>query len=101
MIKHIVNWKLKDFAEGKTKLENSNKMKKDLEGLVGKIDVIKSLEVGINIKEDPQNYDVVLVSEFKSMEDLKIYANDPRHVEVGRYIKLIVESRVAVDYEFK
>ena len=35
MLKHIVMWKLKEFAEGKTKAENALIMKESLERLVG------------------------------------------------------------------
>ncbi|WP_045517636.1 Dabb family protein, partial [Clostridium sporogenes] len=49
MIKHIVMWKLKEFAEGKSKLENANKIKMSLEDLQNKIDALKLIEVGVNI----------------------------------------------------
>ena len=38
MIKHIVMWKLKDFAEGGSKLENAKKIKDMLEALKDKIE---------------------------------------------------------------
>lgn len=37
MIKHIVMWKLKPVAEGKTKQENAEIMKELLEGLPAKL----------------------------------------------------------------
>ena len=45
------------------------------------------------------NYDAVLVSEFRSLEDLEAYKNDPRHKAVSALCKSIREDRVAVDYE--
>jgi len=33
MVKHVVMWKLKDFAEGAAKKENALKIKASLEGL--------------------------------------------------------------------
>lgn len=50
MLKHIVMWKLKEFAEGKTKAENALIMKESLERLVGIVPEIISLQVGINEK---------------------------------------------------
>ena len=47
MLKHIVMWKLKEFAEGKTKAENALIMKESLERLVGIVPEIISLQVGI------------------------------------------------------
>ena len=100
MIKHIVMWKLKEFAEGNNKSENANIIKNSLESLEEKISAIKFIEVGININEAKQSYDVVLCSEFESMEALDIYQNHPEHVKAAEFIKKAVEDRVAVDYEF-
>ena len=47
-----------------------------------------------------QSYDVVLVSEFKSLEDLNIYANHPEHLKAGEFVGKVREDRIAVDYEF-
>lgn len=49
LIKHIVMWKLKEFAEGKSKLENANIIKINLEDLKHRIDEVKLIEVGVNI----------------------------------------------------
>ena len=54
-------------------------------------------EVARNVA--PGNYDAVLVSEFRSLEDLEAYKNDPRHKAVSALCKSIREDRVAVDYE--
>ena len=100
MIKHIVMWKLKEFAEGNNKSENANIIKESLESLEGEISEIKFIEVGININEAKQSYDVVLCSEFESMESLDIYQNHLKHVKAAEFIKKVVEERAAVDYEF-
>ena len=99
MIKHIVMWKLKEFAEGNEKLENAKIIKAGLEALKNEISEIKFIEVGININEAEKESDVVLVSEFESMEGLDIYQNNEKHKEVATFIKKVVEKRVAVDYE--
>jgi len=100
MIKHIVMWKFKEEAEGKSKEENIQIIKNDLEALVGQISQIRSLEVGINKTEDKTAYDAVLVSTFDSMEDLKAYRDDPRHKKAAAYNKLCRLERAVVDYEF-
>ena len=48
MVKHIVMWKLKEEAEGKTKKENAEIIKSSLESLKNKISEIVEIEVGIN-----------------------------------------------------
>lgn len=92
MIKHIVMWKFKKGEE-----ENMNKFLDGLIKLKNEIDVIRDMQVGVNINEN-NNFDAVLISEFASMEDLKKYKEDPRHVEVSKLCKAIREERGAVDF---
>ena len=99
MIKHIVMWKLKEFAEGKNMVENANTIKFQLESLRDKIDQIKFIEVGINLEPSLQAYDVVLISEFENMEDLNTYQNHPEHLKVAEFIGKVRAERVFVDYE--
>lgn len=98
MLKHIVMWKLEEFAEGKSKAENAQWMKEHLEALVGVIPQIKSLEVGVNVNKSDAAYDAVLVSVFESEEDLNAYQHHPEHVKVSSYCNKIRISRVVADY---
>ena len=98
MLKHIVMWKLKEFAEGKTKAENALIMKESLERLVGIVPEIISLQVGINEKESDMAYDAVLISTFADAEALARYKVHPEHVKVSDYCKEIRESRTFVDF---
>ena len=97
MVKHIVMWKLKDFAEGKSRGENIKYIKGELEKLKDSIKEIKFLEVGENVNAD-KSYDAVLYSEFDSLEDLEIYQNHPDHKKVAEYVGKVRESRVVGDY---
>lgn len=99
MIKHIVMWKLKEFADGKEKQENAKIIKTGLESLQEKINELKFIEAGININNSPQAYDVVLYSQFENMDDLNIYQNHPEHIKVAEFVKKVVNERVVVDYE--
>jgi hypothetical protein len=100
MIKHIVMWKLKEVAEGKTMQENAEIMKELLEGLPAKIKELDSAEVGINILEgeDAAISDVVLTTECENEEALKAYAVHPEHQKVVQFIKKVVTERRVVDY---
>ena len=98
MLKHVVMWKLKEQAEGKTKNENALWMKEHLEALRNLIPEIVSLEVGININKSDMAYDAVLISSFKNEHDLEIYKTHPEHVKIGDYCKKIRESRVVTDF---
>ena len=99
MIIHIVMWKLKESANGASKEENALKIKENLEGLKHKIEFIKSIEVGININKSEMAYDVVLNSEFDSIDALNEYQKHPEHVKAGGFIAAVTEKRVVADYE--
>lgn len=99
MIKHIVMWRLKDHALGRSKMENGHLIKDKLEALNGRIPGLIKLEVGLNFVVDETACDVVLYSEFNSREDLNHYQTHPEHIAVASVIMdLRVERRVA-DYE--
>lgn len=92
-------WKLKAFAEGKSKSENASIIKIGLEDLKSKIKEICFIEVGININSSDQAYDIVLFSLFKNIEDLNIYQNHIEHKIISEYIGKVREERIVVDYE--
>lgn len=98
MLKHVVMWKLKETAEGKTKAENAQFMKEHLEALWGIVPELKSVEVGINVKESDMAYDAVLIAEFENEAALAAYKIHPEHVKISSYCKKIRESRVVVDF---
>ena len=100
MIKHIVFFGLAENAEGKTKQENAEWIKAELENLKNFIPEIIKIEVGINCPNAPKtNFDVALYSEFESLETLDIYQNHPEHKRVAAYIGKVRTERAAVDYE--
>lgn len=99
MIKHIVMWKIKDNGNGKSKLENAKMIKEAIEVLKEDIKEIINIEVGINVIEGNEAYDIVLDSQFASIEDLKTYQKHPVHVEVVKSLADLLGSKVVVDYE--
>ena len=99
MIKHIVVWKLKESAEGCSKIENAKKMKAMLEGLQSVIKEIQYIEVGLNVNSSEAAYDIVLYSEFQSREALEIYQKHPEHERVGEFVGKVRLERKVVDYE--
>jgi hypothetical protein len=100
MIKHIVFFGLADNAEGKSKQENAEIIKFELENLINFIPEIQKIEVGINCPDAPKsNFDIALYSEFESLETLDIYQEHQEHKRVAAYIGKVRTSRAAVDYE--
>lgn len=101
MIKHVVMWTFKDEAEGATKQENISQFKTMLNGLVGVVPGIELFEIGQKGELSPaDNYDMILLSEFKTWDALKAYAVHPEHQKVVAFAKLTISSRAVVDYEF-
>lgn len=99
MVKHIVMWKLKDFAEGGNKADNAKKIKAMLESLEDKIPEIKHIEVGINIETSSAAYDLVLYSEFEDEKGVEIYQEHPEHQKVREFVGKVKEDRAVVDYK--
>lgn len=100
MIRHIVMWKLKDEAKGASKEKNAEKMKLILEGLRTNIDEIKAVEVGIQISDgNSESMDVVLICDFETDLDFKMYTRSPHHKRAVDFINTVAEQRVFVDYK--
>ena len=95
MIVHIVMFTFKEENKEATLL----KVKEMLESLVEKIDVLQSLEVGINFDTAERAMDLSLYSKFASKEDLATYATHPEHLKVVEYIKSVATASKVVDYE--
>lgn len=96
MIKHIVMWKLKSDLDSKESV--ALEIKEKIEGLKYLVKEIEKIEVGINIENSKDSYDVVLYSEFNDKEALDIYQNHSEHVKVAKFISSVRESRKVVDY---
>jgi hypothetical protein len=99
MIKHLVLWKLKETAEGKTRRENALELKAALENLKGKVAEILALEVGLNFNPADTASDVSLYSEFRTREDLEKYQKHPEHLKVVELVKKVTQERRVSDYE--
>lgn len=97
MVKHIVTFKLKGSAE--ERLAAATAFKNALLALPSQIEVLESMEVGIN--ENPsESWDVVLTAVVPTMADVDVYAKHPAHVAAASIIGQVKESRACVDYEF-
>ena len=99
MIKHIVIWKLKDDADGFSKDENIQRIKKGLEKLTLTIKEIKKLEVGINFNQTENAYDIILYSEFNSKDALNTYQVHPDHIKFKEFINNLRTDVRVVDYK--
>jgi quinol monooxygenase YgiN len=99
MIKHIVMWKLKDFAEGSDRATNAVKMKGKLDSCANLAPGTLKFEVALAQPGLEATYDVVLYSEFASKEALEAYSDHPTHQAIKPFIGAVRESRQCMDYE--
>ncbi|MDE7407835.1 MAG: Dabb family protein, partial [Muribaculaceae bacterium] len=96
-VKHIVAFKLKGTADERKAA--ASKFKDALMALPEQIDVLQSMEVGLN--ENPtEDWDVVLTAVVPTMADVAVYAKHPAHVAAASIVGPLKESRACVDYEF-
>ena len=98
MIKHIVMWKLKDFAEGADRATNAVIMKNKLDACAALVPGTLKFEVVLAQPGLEATYDIVLYSEFASKAALDAYAEHPSHVAIKPFVAAVRESRQCMDY---
>lgn len=99
MFIHIVMWKLKESAAGRSREENARLMKERFEEIANMLDGVKRFEVGINVIPGDDAADVVLNSEFESRAAYEAYNAHPAHAAVVTFIREVRSERRSIDYE--
>jgi len=97
MVKHIILWKLKESLSEEEKTAARAEAKRRLENLNGKIDGMISLKV-VTDRLPSSNADMMLDSEFESVEALAGYQVNPLHVEAATFVRSVVEARLCLDF---
>ena len=98
-VKHIVIWKLA-AADETGRAAASARISELLTGLVGTVESIRSLAVGVNGAYPDANSDVAVVSDFDDWEGLEAYIVHPAHQEAATEIRTLVTDRSSIDYEY-
>lgn len=95
MVKHIVMFKLTGTDADRRAVAES--FRDALLALPAQIEVLQSMEVGIN--ENPaESWDVVLTATVPTLADVDVYARHPAHVAAAALLSGHKESRACVDY---
>lgn len=97
MVKHIVTFKLTGTDAERRSVAES--FKTALLELPAKINVLKSMEVGIN-ENKSETWDLVLTAVVENMSDVEIYSKHPAHVAAAAIIANNKADRACVDYIF-
>lgn len=98
MVKHIVLFQLKKDIDPAVRNTIMNEFKNKIEQLPEYIDIIKSIHVGFNINPN-EVWDICLESLFETLDDVRSYGIDPRHVVVAGILKPYLAGRSCVDFE--
>ncbi len=99
MVKHIILWTLKNEYTDSEKAEIKLNIKKNLEGLAGKLDGLIDIAVHTNGLASSTS-DIMLDSTFENADSLKRYSSHELHVAVAnRYVRPYTAIRSCFDYE--
>lgn len=96
MVKHVVSFKLKGSHNERRRV--AEQFKAALEALPQQIEVLKSIEVGLNMNP-AESWDVVLTASVASLADVEVYAKHPAHLAAAAIVAPVKEDRACVDYE--
>lgn len=97
MIKHVVMWKVSGDTPD-ARRATREKVKRQFEGLRSLIPGMRTLEVGLDVSGADYACDVVLYTEFESLQALAAYADHPEHLRVRRELEGMRVARYQVDY---
>jgi hypothetical protein len=94
MITHIVLFKLKDRGP-----ESVARTAQVLRNLEGKIDVLLSIDVGIDVLHSERSFDIALTTTFRDLDALQAYQVHPEHQKVIAHMNEAKDASYSVDYE--
>ena len=99
MIRHVVSWKL-TAQDAATRESDIAAITAGLTSLPSVIPEILELTVGRNVASYPDNFDIVLIADYESLEALEAYQVHPEHIRVANEIvRPRVSGRSNVDFE--
>ena len=99
MIRHIVLFKLKDFSSEVERNDALEKVLINFLSLKGEIPQIRYFNVERNITDRPGAFDVIIDSNFDSLEDLRSYQDHPAHQYAVSQNKQWCSHKAFVDYK--
>ena len=92
MIRHTVLMRFTDPAD-------AAEAKERLDGLLGAVPALLSLQVDLDVVRTEASYDLALASTHEDLDGLKAYAEHPAHLEVLGWLRPRLAARAVVDAE--
>ena len=97
-VAHIVAWRLNGLDQAE-KSSQAITIKKAFEELINKVPGLHTLEIGQNIVENPDAWDVSAYMVFDSLASLEAYQSHPAHLEIKKLVGPMRLERCQVDFE--
>ena len=98
MIRHIVMWNLKEYAEEADKAVNLEKAKALLLSCAKVVPGIRTFEVATATAGMDCTNDLVLHMLVDDAQVLAAYQNHPDHLAIKPFMKAVVQERRCMDY---
>jgi hypothetical protein len=92
VITHVVSFVFADTAD-------REECRDRLEALVGRIEPLRSLVVGLDVVGDTGAADLVLITTHDDVDGLRAYQQHPDHQEFGAWLRPRITARTVVDFE--
>jgi len=103
MVRHVVFWKLKPEADGRSAEENGKLLAEKALSLLGQVPGLLDMEISFRILStsglEGDRIDVALMSTHEDAQALEVYATHPLHQPIIEWAGNIMASRHAVNYE--
>lgn len=102
MIRHIALFTLNEQADGKSKAENIEQIKHNVQGLADNINTIRFIECRENFHDDESVFktdDLCVYAEFETKDDYDIYFHHPVHRKAAQYAGSVSKSVHAITIE--
>jgi len=100
MIRHIVEFRL-SADDPAQRARDARGIHDRLTALLGVVPTVRTLTVASDLGLVSGHWDVVLVSEHETNEDLEAYQAHPAHRAAAAWISTVVSDRATVDYELE
>lgn len=91
MLTHVV---LMKFTDAK----HAPEAKERLEALGPVVEEIRGVTVGLDAVRGEASYDLALITQHESLEELKAYQAHPAHLEVAAWLRPLLAARATVDF---
>ena len=97
---HIVLWRMNGTTV-QERLSQAKSAAEAFEATRGHIEGVLDMQVGVNVVDAPDAWDLALCMRFESKAALDTYQNHPAHLEIKKIIGPMRMERKQVDFEWR